>query len=661
MTKQGNFTHADFRSAEEADGPCPLKRSSAGLWKAPLRNDLALPAEGPSWGQPRQPPNHKHGRLQRNCFHHPSSNGARGRIARAATTPPIRKMGPSLGANNSQWKGTSISTEPPERKKAQERITVDLQYLVESESKFRALKQLTCKTRILMKTMTGASASMIGWAVAMSTAGLDKGVPRVKGAPRVESPPRSRRNGHWKSKNRYREDEDMSLPWRRQKVDAFTRRISDFSEDKRRRMPANVKTYDGTGDPDDHLKIFESAATIENWPQPEKPSARDSRKGFLKQQVQEQYRRQSTSQSFSCSKHSYEVQRDPFGGRGNDKYTPMTMTPRLILATRRLKLPKPPPKCGTPESKRGEWILRVSRQMGPYTKNVSTLRQLMTNLVKVGQDSDHLVEKKQKEGKVKQRGGRQRKTHFRDKADTHLYDHHRPTMALSDDSGISAIRAGVQKACLGYLIESNGIKPGNEQVPIQGQQDKSLPLVKNTQKCEKKGDFRWTTEQKNAFTLLKQHIAALPRIVHRRPRGGVDLCIYRGMHGQLSAINYSGDGEEADPGVKLLLPRLRRTTHASERTDIGGIFSSKTRNQIVSSTGSEVKLPRTMDLILDGSSCVIRTNEDVVFRAQDLSSPTRLEWNSLTHCVFESQPTKTTRGIRSPTCGIYALTAQMGS
>nr|GFC68986.1 reverse transcriptase domain-containing protein [Tanacetum cinerariifolium] len=75
--------------------------------------------------------------------------------------------------------------------------------------------------------------------------------------------------GHWKSSNGYRnqEDEDMSRPWRCQKVDVFTRRISDFLEDKRRRMPANVKTYDGTGDPDDHLKIFESAATIENWPQ----------------------------------------------------------------------------------------------------------------------------------------------------------------------------------------------------------------------------------------------------------------------------------------------------------------------------------------------------------------------------------------------------------
>nr|GFB90571.1 reverse transcriptase domain-containing protein [Tanacetum cinerariifolium] len=76
--------------------------------------------------------------------------------------------------------------------------------------------------------------------------------------------------GHWKSRNGYRnqEDEDMSRPWHRQKVDAFTRRISDFLEDKKSRMLANVKTYDGIGDPDNHLKIFESAATIENWPQP---------------------------------------------------------------------------------------------------------------------------------------------------------------------------------------------------------------------------------------------------------------------------------------------------------------------------------------------------------------------------------------------------------
>nr|GFC24737.1 reverse transcriptase domain-containing protein [Tanacetum cinerariifolium] len=89
---------------------------------------------------------------------------------------------------------------------------------------------------------------------------------RVSSSSSDSSNNEDKETGHWKSRNGYRnqEDEDMSRPWHRQKVDAFTQRISDFLEDKRRRMPANVKTYDGIGDPDDHLKIFESAATIKN-------------------------------------------------------------------------------------------------------------------------------------------------------------------------------------------------------------------------------------------------------------------------------------------------------------------------------------------------------------------------------------------------------------
>ncbi|GKA31952.1 hypothetical protein Tco_0718319 [Tanacetum coccineum] len=97
---------------------------------------------------------------------------------------------------------------------------------------------------------------------------LDQRRSPVKDPPSSYSEDQSDPQASQKNKYRRDEDEDMSRPWCRQKVDAFTRRISDFSEDKKRRMPANVKTYDGTGDPDDHLKIFESAATIENWPQP---------------------------------------------------------------------------------------------------------------------------------------------------------------------------------------------------------------------------------------------------------------------------------------------------------------------------------------------------------------------------------------------------------
>ncbi|GKA02390.1 reverse transcriptase domain-containing protein [Tanacetum coccineum] len=33
-------------------------------------------------------------------------------------------------------------------------------------------------------------------------------------------------------------------------------------------MPSHVKTYDGSGDPDDHLKLFQSAAKTEGWAMP---------------------------------------------------------------------------------------------------------------------------------------------------------------------------------------------------------------------------------------------------------------------------------------------------------------------------------------------------------------------------------------------------------
>ncbi|GJU36180.1 hypothetical protein Tco_1184534 [Tanacetum coccineum] len=280
--------------------------------------------------------------------------------------------------------------------------------------------------------------------------------------------------GHWKSKNRYREDEDMSLPWRRQKVDAFARRISDFSEDKRRRMPANVKTYDGTGDPDDHLKIFESAATIEKLAHPvsidgfeelrrafrlnftqRKKCAKNpvelarvkQRQGESTSVYMERYKDecihvkacpeilkisgfmnginnpelikrlndrgkatqtkvtgtlQETSKGQSSSRNnSYRSQR---GGRGNDKYTPLTMTPKEILATEGSNFPKPPPMRTPEEQRAGNGYCEYHRQKGHTTNECVQLRQLIDKLVKEGQIGSQWS-KNIKEGKDKQWGG----------------------------------------------------------------------------------------------------------------------------------------------------------------------------------------------------------------------------------------------------------------
>ncbi|GKB28568.1 hypothetical protein Tco_0867969, partial [Tanacetum coccineum] len=77
--------------------------------------------------------------------------------------------------------------------------------------------------------------------------------------------------GHWKSRSKKkkscREEDDLSQPWVCEEVDHFTPRIRYFDFPKTR-MPSPIKTYDGSEDPKDHLKIFQAAAKTERWAMP---------------------------------------------------------------------------------------------------------------------------------------------------------------------------------------------------------------------------------------------------------------------------------------------------------------------------------------------------------------------------------------------------------
>ncbi|GJY64523.1 hypothetical protein Tco_0465983 [Tanacetum coccineum] len=77
--------------------------------------------------------------------------------------------------------------------------------------------------------------------------------------------------GHWKSKSRRKkssvEDDDLSQPWVCAETDPFTSRIRHFDFPKTR-MPSHVKTYKGSEDLEDHLKIFQAAAKMERWVMP---------------------------------------------------------------------------------------------------------------------------------------------------------------------------------------------------------------------------------------------------------------------------------------------------------------------------------------------------------------------------------------------------------
>ncbi|GJZ66233.1 reverse transcriptase domain-containing protein [Tanacetum coccineum] len=77
--------------------------------------------------------------------------------------------------------------------------------------------------------------------------------------------------GHWKSKSRRKkfsvENDDLSQPWVCAETDPFTSQIHHFDFSKTR-MPSHVKTYNGSEDPEDHLKIFQAAAKTERWAMP---------------------------------------------------------------------------------------------------------------------------------------------------------------------------------------------------------------------------------------------------------------------------------------------------------------------------------------------------------------------------------------------------------
>ncbi|GJT39248.1 reverse transcriptase domain-containing protein [Tanacetum coccineum] len=53
-----------------------------------------------------------------------------------------------------------------------------------------------------------------------------------------------------------------------EETNPFTPRICYFDLPKRIRMPSHVKRYDGSEDPEDHLKIFQAAAKVERWAMP---------------------------------------------------------------------------------------------------------------------------------------------------------------------------------------------------------------------------------------------------------------------------------------------------------------------------------------------------------------------------------------------------------
>nr|GEW37557.1 hypothetical protein [Tanacetum cinerariifolium] len=77
--------------------------------------------------------------------------------------------------------------------------------------------------------------------------------------------PSEEKHRNSKSKRHKPAEDDLTKPWTCEEVNPFTPRIRNFESSRKTRMPNNIKTYDGTGDLEDHVNVFQAVAQVERW------------------------------------------------------------------------------------------------------------------------------------------------------------------------------------------------------------------------------------------------------------------------------------------------------------------------------------------------------------------------------------------------------------
>ncbi|GJS13233.1 reverse transcriptase domain-containing protein [Tanacetum coccineum] len=71
-----------------------------------------------------------------------------------------------------------------------------------------------------------------------------------------------------RKKSEFGRIDDLSQPWVCAETDPFTLKSVALSTSPKTLIPSSLKTYNGSEDPEDHLKIFQAAAKTERWAMP---------------------------------------------------------------------------------------------------------------------------------------------------------------------------------------------------------------------------------------------------------------------------------------------------------------------------------------------------------------------------------------------------------
>ncbi|GJW58974.1 hypothetical protein Tco_0105705 [Tanacetum coccineum] len=231
--------------------------------------------------------------------------------------------------------------------------------------------------------------------------------------------------------------EDLSMPYRRPKPMPFTSRITRFRYHRWAKLPPNVRVYKWNKDPEDHLSIFSAAAEQEEWPMlfsqqkrydkdpteihgikrkpneglqafmdrfkaesahmkgvppvlriyvfmhgHDHPELAKKLNDKIPKTVDEMWERVGAFIRGETAADTTEAIRSP---RWEKKgFTPLTKTPREILAMDNVNFPPPPPMVGTPKKQNMNKFCDYHQDRGHNTNDCYHLKKQIEEAVALG-------------------------------------------------------------------------------------------------------------------------------------------------------------------------------------------------------------------------------------------------------------------------------------
>nr|GEZ06455.1 reverse transcriptase domain-containing protein [Tanacetum cinerariifolium] len=195
-----------------------------------------------------------------------------------------------------------------------------------------------------------------------------------------------------KSKRHKPAEDDLTKPWTCEEVNPFTPRIRNFESSRKTRMPNNIKTYDGTGDLEDHVKIFQAAAQVERWAMPTwchmfNSTLIGAARVWFDELLPESI---DGYKDMKAAFLSYFMQQKK--------------TPKEILAAEANKFQPPPPMVTPVEKRNSSKFCDFHNDKGHSTDECMQLKKQIEELVRAGKLS-HLI-KEMKQGREQTKTGR---------------------------------------------------------------------------------------------------------------------------------------------------------------------------------------------------------------------------------------------------------------